>query len=118
MHTLALPEHHVPAVFSHKFGSLIKSVLGGYDRLRFRGTLRPLFSPKWMRGYLCAAKILLKDFARHAQQVSQQIGERPLKTASGARPEKDSPEAAAPIGQYLCGSPSRQPTAPVATLKT
>ena len=82
MHTLALPERHVPAVFSHKFGSLIKSVLGGYDRLRFRGTLRPLFSPKWMWGYLCAAKILLKDFARHAQQVSQQIGDHARQDAA------------------------------------
>jgi hypothetical protein len=71
----ALPESHVPAVFSHKFGSLIKCVLGGYDRLRFRGTLRLLFSPQWMRGLLCSAKILLKDFAQHAQQVSHQIGD-------------------------------------------
>ena len=43
--TTALPESHVPALFSHNFGHLIKCVLGGYDRLRFRGTLRPLFSP-------------------------------------------------------------------------
>ena len=82
MPTPALPESHVPAVFSHKFGSLVKCVLGGYDRLRFRGTLRPLFSPKWMRGLLCSAKILLKDFAQHAQKVSQQIGDRARQTAA------------------------------------
>ena len=82
MSTPALPESHVPAVFSHKFGPLIKSVLGGYDRLRFRGTLRPLFSPKWMRGLLCSAKILLKDFAQHAQQVSRQISELARQTAA------------------------------------
>lgn len=70
-----LPESHVPAVFSHKFGPLIKCVLGGYDRLRFRGTLRPLFSPNWMRALLCSAKILLKDFAQHAKGLSQQIGQ-------------------------------------------
>src|SRR5437016_4445783 len=75
MPTPALPESHVPAMFSQKFGSLIKSVLGGYDRIRFRGTLRPLFSPQGMRGYLCSAKILLKDFAGHAQKLSQQIGD-------------------------------------------
>lgn len=71
----ALPESHVPPVFSHNFGSLIKCVLGGYDRLRFRGTLRPLFSPNWMRALLCSAKILLKDFAPHAQGLSHQIGQ-------------------------------------------
>jgi hypothetical protein len=82
MTTPALPESHVPAVFSHKFGSLIKCVLGGYDRLRFRGTLRPLFSPRWMRALLCGAKILLKDFAHHAQNISQQIGERARQAAA------------------------------------
>jgi hypothetical protein len=82
MSTPALPESHVPAVFSHKFGSLIKCVLGGYDRLRFRGTLRPLFSPRWMRGLLCSAKILLKDFAEHAQGVSQQIGDAARQSAA------------------------------------
>jgi hypothetical protein len=75
MNPPTLPESHVPAVFSHKFGSLIKFVLGGYDRLRFRGTLRPLFSPQWMRSYLCGAKILLKNFAQHAEKISQQIGD-------------------------------------------
>ena len=75
MSSPALPESHVPAVFSHQFGPLIKCVLGGYDRLRFRGSLRPLFSPKWMRALLCSAKILLKDFAQHAQQVSHQMGD-------------------------------------------
>lgn len=82
MPTPALPESHVPVAFSNKFGSLIKCVLGGYDRLRFRGTLRPLFSPAWMRALLCSAKILLKDFAAHAQKVSQQIGEQARQAAA------------------------------------
>ncbi len=82
MSSPVLPEDHVPAVFSHKFGPLIKCVLGGYDRLRFRGTLRPLFSPKWMRGLLCSAKILLKDFAQHAQSLSHEIGEQARQRAA------------------------------------
>ena len=85
MITPILPESHVPAVFSHKFGPLIKCVLGGYDRLRFRGTLRPLFSPKWFRGYLCAAKIFLKDFAQHAQKLSQEIGDQARQAAAVAK---------------------------------
>ena len=92
-----LPQSHVPPVFSHKFGSLIKCVLGGYDRLRFRGTLRPLYSPKWMRALLCSAKILLKDFAHHAQNVSQQIGDLARQSATDQnRPYR-----------YLRGSSSR-----------
>jgi len=59
--------------------------LGGYDRLRFRGTLRPLFSPQWMRGLLCSAKILLKDFAAHAQSVSQEIGDQARQAAAGQK---------------------------------
>lgn len=87
MPTPALPESHVPAAFSNTFGSLIKCVLGGYDRLRFRGTLRPLLSPEWMRSLLCSAKILLKDFAEHAQQISHQIGEQARQvTADQKRP--------------------------------
>ena len=35
-----------------------------------------------MRGYLCAAKILLKDFAQHTQQISQQIGDLVRQTAA------------------------------------
>ena len=82
MPTPVLPESHVPAPFSNTFGPLIKCVLGGYDRLRFRGTRRPLFSPKWMRGLLCSAKIPLKDFAEHAQQISHQIGEQARQAAA------------------------------------
>jgi len=35
-----------------------------------------------MRSYLCAAKILLKDFAQHAQQLSQQIGDQARQAAT------------------------------------
>ena len=85
MTTPTSPESHVPAVFSHKFGPLIKCVLGGYDRLRFRGTLRPLYSPKWMRALLCSAKILLKDFAQHAQNLSHQIGDLARQSAANQK---------------------------------
>jgi len=35
-----------------------------------------------MRGYLCAAKILLKDFTHHAQKLSQQIGDEARRAAA------------------------------------
>lgn len=71
-----LPEDLVPKSFMDQFGSLINCALGGWDRLRFHASLRPLFSPKWMRTYLCAAKVRLVDFAQHAHQLTNHILER------------------------------------------
>jgi len=56
-----------------QFGSRIKCALGGWDRLRFHASLRPLFSPQWMRTYLCAAKVRLTDFASHAQGLTHRL---------------------------------------------
>jgi hypothetical protein len=68
-----LPENLVPDAFVNRFGPLLKYALGGFDRLRFHASLRPLYSPGWMYGYLCAAKILLKDFADHAKALSLRV---------------------------------------------
>ena len=68
-----LPEDLVPKSFMDQFGSLIKCALGGWDRLRFHASLRPLFSPQWMRTYLCAAKVRLVDFAEHAQSLTHRL---------------------------------------------
>jgi hypothetical protein len=63
---------------------LIKAVLGGFDRLRLCGTLRPLFTPDWMQGYLCAAKVLLKDFAKHAKALTKRVCQAARDRAQGA----------------------------------
>jgi hypothetical protein len=68
-----LPEDLVPKSFTDQFGSRIKCALGGWDRLRFHASLRPLFSPQWMRTYLCAAKVRLTDFAAHAQGLTHRL---------------------------------------------
>lgn len=80
----SLPDNLVPAEFSSKFGSLIKAVLGGFDRLRLCGTLRPLFTPDWMHSYLCAAKVLLKDYAKHAQALTERVCQSARQIAEGA----------------------------------
>jgi hypothetical protein len=46
------------------------------DRLRFHASLRPLFSPQWMRTYLCAAKVRVVDFAQRAQELTNRILEQ------------------------------------------
>ena len=70
-----------------QFGSLIKCALGGWDRLRFHASLRPLFSPQWMRTYLCAAKVRLVDFAEHAQSLTHRLlQEAQNRAATAQRP--------------------------------
>ena len=77
-----LPEELVPKSFMAQFGSSIKCALGGWDRLRFHASLRPLFSPQWMRTYLCAAKIRLVDFAKHAQLLTDRLLKEAQKLAA------------------------------------
>jgi hypothetical protein len=84
MQTKPLPEDLVPKSFMDRFGSLIKCVLGGWDRLRFHASLRPLFSPQWMSTYLCAAKVRLVDFASHAQALTEQVRQAAQKAAAAA----------------------------------
>jgi len=85
MNKTSLPEDLVPKSFMDQFGSLIKSALGGWDRLRFHASLRPLFSPKWMRTYLCAAKVRLVDFAQHAQSLTHRLLQEGQKLAATAQ---------------------------------
>ncbi len=80
-----LPEDLVPKSFLNQFGSLIKCALGGWDRLRFHASLRPLFSPQWMRTYLCAAKVRLVDFAAHAQALTHRLLQEAQNIAAAAQ---------------------------------
>ena len=86
-----LPEDLVPKSFMDQFDSLIKCALGGWHRLRFHASLRPLFSPQWMRAYLCAAKVRLVDFAQHAHSLtdrllSQENADERLRASSAPAP--------------------------------
>lgn len=50
----------------------------------FRGTLRPLLSPERARGYLCASKVLLKDFSAYVQAVTGRLKDAVIATAHAA----------------------------------
>src|SRR5437660_9639404 len=80
-----LPEDLVPKSFMDQFGSLIKCALGGWDRLRFHASLRPLFSPQWMRAYLCAPKVRLVDFAQHAHSLTDRLLQETHQRAAAAQ---------------------------------
>jgi hypothetical protein len=64
--------------FIGKHRDHITGVLSGFDRLVFRGTLRSLSHTDGMLTYLAMKKVLLKDFGRHLQQVSEQLKQASL----------------------------------------
>jgi hypothetical protein len=64
---------NVPDVFLSKFGSGIQGAISGFDRLRLRGTLRHLFQPTVMEAYLNACRVLIKDFGRFAEGITNRI---------------------------------------------
>jgi hypothetical protein len=76
-----------------------KSVIGmirGWDRLRFRGTVRMLANLTGMRRFLDCTGHRLKEFGDYAQQVSRQVRSASLEVAESAgRPvvHLDSPVA-------------------------
>jgi hypothetical protein len=53
----------------------VTGTLCGFDRLVFRGTLRRLAQCAGMKAYLWAARVLLKDFGEHAEELSRQLRE-------------------------------------------
>lgn len=71
--------------FTTKYADSLQGVLSGFDRLVFHGTLRTLASVGGMKGYLSYCNILWKDFAEHAQQVSQRIKQAALLPFQQAR---------------------------------
>jgi hypothetical protein len=47
----------------------VTGILSGWDRMVVRGTLRKLYSPRGMFGYLALCRILLKDFKTFASAL-------------------------------------------------
>lgn len=52
---------------------MIQGTLGGFDRVRLRGTLRYLYHPNVMEAYLSVCKVLRKDFGRFAEGVTKRV---------------------------------------------
>jgi hypothetical protein len=63
----------LPQDFIDRFGQHVTGFISGFDRLRFRATLRPLFQPGGMEIYLYSAKVLVKDFAHLAKGLTDRI---------------------------------------------
>jgi hypothetical protein len=65
--------HGVPESFLSKFGENVTGILSGFDRIRFRGTLRLLFQPAAMERYLCSCGVLIREFKHFAESVTAKV---------------------------------------------
>jgi hypothetical protein len=59
--------------FLAKHAGDVTGTLSGFDRLVFRGTLRMLAHRGGMMHYLQAVRVLLKDFAGHAETLTRRL---------------------------------------------
>jgi hypothetical protein len=68
--------------FIRKYAGSVRGVLSGFDRLVLRGSLRSLAFQLGIMGYLWREQVLLKDFARHAEQTTALLKEGSLAKAN------------------------------------
>jgi len=68
--------------FLRVFAGLVWGVLHGFDRLVFRGHLRPITTAQGMARYLHAHRVLYKDFKDYVQRKTSQLIEASLQGAS------------------------------------
>ncbi len=59
--------------FVQRHADKVTGVLHGFDRLRFRGTLRNLMFIEGMSEFLWKSKVLLKDFKTYFTGVTRQV---------------------------------------------
>ena len=59
--------------FLQKHQDKIIGVLSGLDRIVFRGTIRQLAHVDGLHSYLACTRVLLKDFAKHAESISTRL---------------------------------------------
>jgi len=62
--------------FLARHASKIKGVLSGFDRVRFRGTLRWLANTKGMMNWLWHRQVRLTQFKEHALELTRQVREQ------------------------------------------
>ena len=86
--------------FIHRHASKIVGVLSGFDRLVFRGNVRPVAGPEGMFGFLCSRGVRLKEFGTYAEGISKRVksaaeatlarlGRPPIKYLESSRTSKE-----------------------------
>ncbi len=59
--------------FLQQHADQVNGALSGFDRLRFRGTLRLLANTQGLFKFLCHISVLLKDFKTFAQSITDRV---------------------------------------------
>jgi hypothetical protein len=59
--------------FLTRYASQVKGVLSGFDRVRFRGTLRWLANVRGMQTWLAGSGVLLKHFRSYAMELTERV---------------------------------------------
>lgn len=83
--------------FLSRFGSLVRFVLSGFDRLRFAGDSRLLNHPRGVQSYLHQRRILFKDYPAHAERLTKRfragtrdaLGDVPLQHLNSPNVDKE-----------------------------
>jgi hypothetical protein len=85
--------------FLQRFGTFVLGVLNGFDRVRFRGTIRWLAKPTGMMHFLWKQQVLLKDFPAFAKDTTAALRaaleqpalaqERPVEYLPSSGPSKE-----------------------------
>jgi len=70
--------------FLQRFGALILGTLCGFDRLRFRGTLRLLANVQGLRVFLTGRDVPLKDCMHYLEGVSKEVRQASAGVATAA----------------------------------
>lgn len=70
--------------FIRRHRDCVMGVLSGFDRVRFRGTLRWLCYPDGLGRYLSSIKVLLKDFSEFTQGLTARIRQAAEQIAGSA----------------------------------
>ena len=56
-----------------KFNTVVKNVITGFDRIVFKGMIRPIMHAAGMESFLISRRVLNKDFKEYAMKQSQAI---------------------------------------------
>ena len=83
--------------FLQRFGSEVIGHLSGFDRDRFRGSIRRLCYPEGLLSFLCWIKVLLKDFGDYANDTTNQL----CTAIEGKADEHDLPADTEPLGELV-----------------
>jgi hypothetical protein len=81
LHHNPLPEDRAMERFVARYGSLVTSILSGFDRLVFRGTLLPLMRELGMYTFLKRSGVRLLDYKPFVLATSELVKEAALRPA-------------------------------------